>query len=361
MSRRKPRSEVIQLVAPIASVLDAVWRRVHWWILLMTVLYAASGVTIVHPGEVAVVMRWGHVVGAPIEPGIAFLMPYPFEQVVRVPVKRVFEQRIRTLADDPIPRNVTSLDPTQQGYALTGDQNIVHVEVVARYQIRDPIAWAFLGPREDDVVRTEVTAAMMRSLGEIRVERVLSDGRKDLIATASRRAQAGLDAAGAGLELSSLELTHLGPPVALTGEFDAVQSAAIGATTAVKNAQNFRARAIPEAQISADRAVQSARARAASDAATAEGDAEAFLELDASYRENPAVVRERLYRDGVENAIGSGGEIRWVPPPVGARYDNFRISVTTNGAGPLSEEPPTPSRPTRTKTPNNNAGDTDEQ
>ena len=131
---------------------------------------------------------------------------------------------------------MSTLDPLVQGYALTGDQNIVHVEVVARYRVRDAAEWAFYGPNADDVMRVEVTAAMVRSLGEMGVDRVLADGRKDLIATATRRAQAGLDASHSGLELASLELTRLAPPLALASEFDAVQSAYIGAETRKKEA-----------------------------------------------------------------------------------------------------------------------------
>ncbi len=118
-----------------------------------------------------------------------------------------------------------TLDPISQGYALTGDQNIVHVEMVARYRVREPAEWAFYGPKAEDILRVEVTAAMVRSLGEMGVDRVLSDGRKDLVETAMRRAQAGLDAVHAGLELTSLELTRFAPPIVLARDFDAVQSA----------------------------------------------------------------------------------------------------------------------------------------
>jgi regulator of protease activity HflC (stomatin/prohibitin superfamily) len=68
----------------------------------------------------------------------------------------------------------------KDGYALTGDQNIVQANMVARYRVRDPAEWAFYGPRVDDVLRVEVTAAMIRSLGEMGVDRVLSDGRVHL-------------------------------------------------------------------------------------------------------------------------------------------------------------------------------------
>jgi membrane protease subunit HflK len=344
MRRLAPPSEIGQLAAPVARLLDGAWQRMQWWIATMAVLYALSGITVVKPDEVAVVLRWGRLVGNTPAlqehgPGLLFTFPRPIDRVVRVPVKRVGEVRVNTLAsalqvgesiEEPI--SMSTLDPLTQGYALTGDQNIVHVEVVARYRVRDAAEWAFYGPSPEDVLRVEVTAAVVRSLGEMGVDRVLADGRKDLIATATHRAQAGLDASHSGLELASLELTRLAPPLALATEFDAVQSAYIGAETRKKEAQAFAETIIPQANAQADTATQAARGAADSDLAVAKGDAQAFLVLEREYRANPAVVRERLYRDAVDRALGVAS-VRWVPPPVNGKYNGFRITLAPPGAG----------------------------
>src|SRR5207244_4491829 len=110
---------------------------------------------------------------------------------------------------------------------------------------------------------------------EMGVDRVLADGRKDLIATTTRRAQAGLDASHSGLELASLELTRLAPPAALAYEFDAVQSAFIGAETKKKDAQAFAETVVPRARAEADASAQAARGAADSDLGVAKGDADA--------------------------------------------------------------------------------------
>ncbi len=316
----------------------------HWWIVTMAVIYALSGITIIRADEVAVILRWGHLVGDTSAlqqhgPGLLFAFPRPIDEVVRVQTKRVREVPVLDLSAGSGTDNGT-LDPLTQGYAITGDQNIVHVDVIVRYRVRDPAEWVFYGPESEQVMRVEVTAAMVRSLGEMGVDRVLSDGRKILITTATRRAQAGLDAARSGLEISSLELTRLAPPQALVSEFDAVQSAFIGAETRKKDAQASAESAIPNAHAQADVDVQSARADAAAELAQANGDAAAFRALDKEYRANSSVVRERLYRDGVERAIGSAGTVRWVPPPTGAKYQGFRITLQPGTAGPLSTPPP---------------------
>ena len=342
MRRQGPPSEIGRLAAPIVGLLDGAWQRMHWWVATMAILYAFSGITIVKPDEVAVILRWGRLVGDTPAlqehgPGLLFAFPRPMDSVVRVQVKHVWEVPVYTLMGTPSddePTDPSTLDPLTQGYALTGDHNIVQMEMVARYRVRSPAEWAFSGPNSEDVLRTEVTAAMVRSLGEMGIDRVLSDGRKSLIATAARRAQEGLDAAHSGLELSSLELTALAPPEALAKEFDAVQSAFIGAETSKKEAQAFAEKAIPQAQAETDRALQSARGGADAALARARGDSQAFLVLDREYKVNPAVVRERLYRDAVERAIGGAGKIQWVPPPIGGGYHGFRIRIPAADAGP---------------------------
>jgi membrane protease subunit HflK len=315
----------------------------HWWIVTMVVLYLVSGTTVVKADEVAIILRWGRLVGAGTAarehgPGLMFTFPRPMDRVIRVPTRKVSELAISVLAasTDEDPAFMT-LDPLTQGYALTGDRNIVHVDMVARYRIRDAAEWALYGPNAADVLRVEVAAATTRSIGETGVDRVLAEGRKDLAAVAVKRAQAGLDAAHSGLELVSLEFTSLMPPQALSSDFSAVQSAYIGAETSRKEAAGYASMVVSQAEASRNTETQGARAAAETDRATAQGDAAAFVSLSREYRSNPAVVRERLYRDGIDAAIRRAGQTRWIPPPVGGRYQGLRITIS-NGVIGMTEE-----------------------
>ena len=334
MRRAGPPSEVGRLATPLVRLLDAAWQRMHWWVAAMAVLYVLSGLTVVKPDEVAVILRWGRLVGDTPAlqehgPGLLFAFPRPVDRVVRVPVKHVGEFTLSTLAATAGEESEyvsDTLDPLRQGYAVTGDHNIVHATVVARYRVKEAAEWALHGPPSESVLRVEVSAAMVRSLGEMGVDRILSDGRKNLIADATRRAQAGLDLTHSGLELSSLELIGLAPPRPLARAFDEVQSAFIGAETQRKSAQAYAETVVPRAQAEAQAAVETARGAAESNLALARGQADAFRAFDREYRANSAVVRERLYRDAVERAIAAAA-VRWVPPPVGGKYNGLRITV----------------------------------
>ena len=315
----------------------------------MGLLYAVSGITVVRPDQVAVVLRWGRLVGASPAlqqhgPGLLLALPRPIDQVIRVPIKRIWEVPITALSSGEAFGNVDAagrptLDPLTEGYALTGDQNIVQADMVARYRVRDPAEWAFYGPKAEEILRVEVTSATVRSLGEIGVDQVLSEGRERLVALVTRRTQAGLDRAHSGLELSSLELTRLAPPQSLATDFDSVQSAFIAAGTQQSQAQAYAAEIVPAAKGEADKALQASRGQADAELAAAKGHAEAFRALETQYRADPTIVRERLYRDAVERAIRGAGRVQWIPPPQGGNYHGFRITVQQSPAGSVSAPP----------------------
>lgn len=351
MRAQAAHSEIRRLAAPVINAIDWLWHRMHWWIIGMAIVYFLSGITIVKPDEIVLIFRWGRLVGDTPAlqqhgPGLLIAFPKPIDRVLRVQVKHVWETQISSLASGDNWNTDYGLDPLTSGYALTGDQNIVHVDMIARYRVKEPAQWVLLGAKPKDLLRVQVTAAMVRTLGEIGVDTVLAEGRKNLIAAATRRAQVGLDAAHSGIELESLEVSRLGPPHALATEFDAVQSAFIEAETKKKEAEAFAQQVIPQAQADSGIQVQSAKADAAGDLSRANGEADAFVALATEYRANPKVVRERLYRDSVDLAIATAARVEWVPPPSGNRYQGLRISLAPLKAGPGKQSVPDKKTPT---------------
>jgi membrane protease subunit HflK len=109
--------------------------------------------------------------------------------------------------------------------------------------------------------------------------------------------------------------------------FTAVQSAVIEAQTKKQNARTDRASNLPAAESTAADRLAAATKYAVDTRAAAEADATAFGALAAEYRRNPAVVRERLYRDAVAPIIASAAKRQFLPPPAGDRYSGLRIEV----------------------------------
>jgi membrane protease subunit HflK len=324
---------------PLLESLTTVFRLLKWAAALAALAILLSGITVVKPDEVALRLRFGKLTGQTRAeqvhgPGLLVALPYLVDDVVRVPVKRVHELRIDALAGGP-GASRDRLDITSAGYALTADHNIVQPAGVLKYQIADPVAWALRIVAPEAVVRDAVVSALTQTLGEMTIDTVLVGGQKQLAAQAVGRAQARLDAEGPWVRLLALEFTALRPPLQVAGDLDAVQSAFVERKTRVDEARSYREQALPQAAADAQSRVRQAEADEAARLAQARGAAAAFVAIREEYRRNPAVVRQRLYREAMERALSTVGGRILVPP--GA--DTGRILIPTDNVSGEWEGP----------------------
>jgi len=328
------------MARPVLGGVGFVLRVYHWPILVLLAVYLASGLTTVRPGEVALVLRFGRLGGeTPAEqvrrPGFLFAWPQPIDEVVRVDVETVRSLQLMDLthatgdgrALTTFARRDT-IDPELNGYCLTGDRNVLQAILVARYRVRDPIAWTLEHQVPEAELRDAVLSAVVQCTGEMSVELILKEeGRTALPRRALARIQAECDARGLGAELLALELPELKPPIQVQDAFSGVIDSAISAITVIEEARRYEATELPGAEAEARRILADARGSAEARLGRARGESDAFRALVEEARGEGDLLRERLYRETLERAF-EGVRLRVIPPPVGGeRYDDFRITV----------------------------------
>ena len=125
-----------------ADVLETVTKYFLILVILVVIGIFFSGLRVVETGNVAVVLRFGKLVGDNYEeqvqePGLMFAFPYIIDEVIMIPTGRVMEQTVTTYYTDPA--TAATLDG---GYVITGDQNIAVVAASVKYIISDPVAYA---------------------------------------------------------------------------------------------------------------------------------------------------------------------------------------------------------------------------
>ena len=331
-------NEVQRMAQPAIDALGALIRNAHWPIAILVVAYFCSGITAVKSGEVAIVLRFGRVVGeSPSEQvhtaGLLWALPRPLDEVVRVQIGKVHEVEVVDLwpsAERMVffdeTEEVTSIDPEAEGYCLTGDRNIVQVYLLARYRVLDPVAYALLQENPHALLESVVQAEVVRATGAESIDVVLSEGREVLGNTVRANAQARLDATGSGLELIAVEIAEFAPPRPVIPAFIDVNTAYIEGYRTFVEAQRYRETELPKAESDRDEMLADARIYATDLLADARGDAQAFSALAVEYQASPRVVMERLWIEGIENVFSSAGRRKFVQPPILERYDDFRIT-----------------------------------
>src|SRR4051812_2725539 len=153
-------------------------RRRLWMVLALALLgYALTGVVQVRPGERAVVRRFGRVLDVKPEPGLWVGLPWGMDRVDRVPVEFV-----RPVIVGYRPQEDEDALATPPGQLLTGDHNLVNVQVVLNYSVRpDGVEdYVVQADRADELVARAAETAMAEWVAGRTVDEVLLNGKSAL-------------------------------------------------------------------------------------------------------------------------------------------------------------------------------------
>ena len=124
-----------------AQVLQSMTKYFLILVVIVMVGIACSGIRVVDSGNVALILRFGKLVGDTPEeqihePGLLLAFPYIIDEVVLVPTGSVIEQSVTTYYTPDGTRTVDG------SYVITGDQNIAVLSASVKYAISDPVAYA---------------------------------------------------------------------------------------------------------------------------------------------------------------------------------------------------------------------------
>ncbi len=155
--------------------------------IVLVVIFLASGFFTVGPQEKAVILRFGKPVGegekALLGPGFHFALPAPIDEVVRIPITQIqtvtstvgwyaTTPEMEAMKAEPPPG--PSLNPAIDGYLITGDANIIHARAALRYRITDPIRYQFDFSNASSLVVNALNEALIFSAAQYKVDDVLT-------------------------------------------------------------------------------------------------------------------------------------------------------------------------------------------
>lgn len=283
------------------------WKRIVWGLIVLVIFgYLATGVYVVAPGEAAVVRRFGEVIAPRVEPGAHYRLPWPID---RVDIVNVSEARREVVGVVESEEGHDHPEPPSKLQVLSGDTNVIDVEIVVQYQVRDPAAYLInvqYAPYRlvRDAVRQAVTALMSQQP----VDAILTSGRQSLQEAIRIETQKRLDNYNSGLVIVGLNLQKAFPPDEVAAAFTDVNSAKEDKNRAVNEATGYANSLVPEARGQAQKILSDAEAYRSTALAQANGAAQAFESVLAEYQTNSKiygedVTRYRLYLEIIEKIL----------------------------------------------------------
>ena len=304
MDQFRPREDRGQI--PIPPVLEEVWEKFGrftkgrgMWIavLVILILYLVSGFYIVGPGEKGVVLLFGKVQSL-TDPGLRYRLPKPFMQQIVVDKAKVREAEIGYRSGRGRGGSVPS-----EALMLTGDENILEVQLFVQYLVHDPVKFLFGADNPEQVLRASAEVALRGAVGESTLDHTMTEGRGAMQKRIEGSLQKLLDSYNTGLLVQQARLLVVDPPAQVKEAFHDVVRALEDKDRLMKEAEGYREDVVPKARGQAQQEILEAQAYKAQRVIRADGDARRFTSVLLEYAKAPKVTRERLYLENAERFL----------------------------------------------------------
>jgi len=186
--------------------------------LIWTIL---SALTQVQPGELAVVRRFGRVLPDKPGPGLFVGLPWGLDRVDRVPMGRENRVAVGVVSKEEEQRD------TPSGQLLTGDHNLVNLQVEVFYTVfEDQVEKYVLHAERADALVARVTESVLAEwLAGRSVDEALREGKTLLRSYLPGQVQERLDAYGMGVQIRRADINQIYPPDEVKDAFDRLAQA----------------------------------------------------------------------------------------------------------------------------------------
>ncbi|KWN79780.1 FtsH protease activity modulator HflK [Burkholderia ubonensis] len=268
---------------------------------VLVAVYAGSGLFVVPEGQTGVVLQMGRLTGT-VEQGVHWRAPYPFasHEIVDTSQNRSVEVGRN---------NVVRLANVKESAMLTRDADIVDVRFAVQYRIRSATDYLFRSVDPERSVTQAAQAAVRAIVGTRSAADILNQDRDALRQQVSEAIQRDLDRYHTGLEVTSVAMQSVAAPEQTQAAYGEVAKARDEREAAKRAAQAYASDLLPKAQGDAAKLIDEAKAYADRVVTQAEGDAERFKQVYAQYSKAPAVIRERMYLETMQEIYSNSTKI----------------------------------------------------
>lgn len=305
-----------------AQILKYIIKYFKWVVIAAAVIIALSGIYRVESNEVAVVLRFGRLVTNISDeqikkPGLHFCLPFFIDEVIKVPVQTVHEKEIITHYKSA---GRMYGDIEENGYLLTGDNNVVLIKATVKYKISGAARYALYSCDADSAIEGIVSGELTRLVTHMDIDSVLTSGKAGLSFEITKNSQTILDELKTGIEITNIELTNIVPPAETKEYFESVVNASVNKETAIQEAKEYASTLKLDAEAKANGCKQNAIYNQTIKLTKARREMAEFNGLYGQYVKDPQIITVGRFRQRVSAVLAQSGGFAVVPengePPI---------------------------------------------
>jgi len=274
-------------------------------LLIVVLLWAATGFYIVDQGSRGVVLRFGKNTEVTM-PGPRWHIPYPIEsaEVVNLEQVRTIEVGYRS-AGDAAARS----KELRESLMLTDDENIIDLQFAVQYNLKSVEDFLFNNRSAESSVRGAAETAIREIVGKSKMDFALYEGLEDIAVKAKKLMQEILDRYNTGINVTSVTMQNAQPPEQVQASFDDAVKAKQDLERQKNEGQAYANDIIPKAKGTASRLTAEAQGYRLRVENEAKGNASRFEQILTQYNRAPEVMRDRLYIEAQEQILSSVSKV----------------------------------------------------
>ena len=297
------KPKVIDFTAKIAKMQNSKDNFDGFYKIVLAViafLWLVSGFYQVQPSEEGVVLRLGKYVET-TQAGLHYHIPYPIESVYVVDVSK--ERSINLGVNESEYGSRNSLNELTESHMLTGDENIVDINLTVVWNIKDAKDFLFKTRTPESTVKVAAQSVLREIIGQSKMEDIITGDRGKIENDTKEELQALLDGFQTGVNIVRVKLQKADPPKQVVDAFNEVQRAKTDAERFKNEAEAYANEVLPKAEGEAIKRRQEAEAYKQAVISKAEGEAKRFSSVYDAYKTGKLVTSKRLYIETMEDVL----------------------------------------------------------
>ncbi len=252
------------------------------------VVYIFSGFYTIKEAEKGIVLRFGEYNGT-VDPGLRW--------------KWTFAERI-------IPVDMQSTrDLPSEGFMLTQDENVVHVEMQVQYRVVEARDYKFSVTDADASLSHALDSALRYVIGHSKMDDILTSGREAVRQSVWSELEKIITPYHLGLLIVDVNFKDARPPEEVKDAFDDAISAQEDEVRFLRVAEAYARGIEPRARGRVKRMEQEALAYKEQTVLAAEGSVARFNKILPEYQAAPVVTRQRMYLSTMEKVYSNTSKI----------------------------------------------------
>lgn len=277
------------------------------FVLIGAMLWMASGLYILNPGEHGVIQRFGAWSHTKTSEGLGYHLPYPIETLTKVNVTEL--QRMAVGFTEGMGVSGVKVDKIDESLMLTADRNIVNLQMTLQWNIKSAEEYIFNIKDPDQTIKKVAESAIREVVGQTSMFPIITTERALLATKAKDILQKNLDEYKSGVNITQVLIQKAEVHPHVQSAFQDVQSAKQDADDIENKAEAQRQDILPKARGQAIKLVQEAEGYKQTKISRAQGDAERFKSIYSAYQTGKDVTKERIFIETMEEVFKNANKI----------------------------------------------------